>query len=383
MQQISWQISSQLKCYGRRNRAKPEPSSVESGPPLVKDVRGLTPVKKVSPTPTSDQAVDVFVAQVKKPHAGRGRPRKVVGVPKQGVKSLSDVVTKKMPATRSSAGKPVAFVASDGREVAKDSISIEETVPEGSSLKTLVRSQDKVPVRVRIVGPFSNGGSKHGRDESFGSLSSGSQKSRGQIVRQEAQRAADDETSDGLQPNQRKSDGLAARDEKISCRREIERSSIHEKKVAEEQVIDKREEGQTVPEKKRTAHFHYGRKDAVEQEIDKRNQWLPVTERKMGGKTHHDIHETGEQVIHKRGEGRYIFEMSAGGKSQRERIDGEHSTRGKHPSASEGTLASRRRFMALRRCQREDLLLSRADEILLKQEFLEANKDKKVQPKRF
>lgn len=115
MQQTS---SQQLKCYGRRNRAKPEASSVESGHPLVKDLRGATLLEEVSPAATSNQSVDV-VGQVKKPHASRGRPRKVVGAPKQGARSLSDVVSNKVRATRSSAGKSAAPVASEVREVAR------------------------------------------------------------------------------------------------------------------------------------------------------------------------------------------------------------------------------------------------------------------------
>ena len=195
MQQIS---SKQLKCYGRRNRAKPEPSSLESGPPAAEDVTGATVLEGAVLAATSVQAAEVVVAQAKAPHAGRGRPRKVLGAPKQGEKAPGDVANKKVPATRSSVGRPVVPKA---REAARVPTPLEGPVSEGSSLKAPGQAQERAPVRVRIVGPFSNGGSKHGRGKSFGSASPGSQKTRGQIARQEAERAAGEETGDGVQGN--------------------------------------------------------------------------------------------------------------------------------------------------------------------------------------
>ncbi|XP_024385974.1 protein PHOTOPERIOD-INDEPENDENT EARLY FLOWERING 1 isoform X2 [Physcomitrium patens] len=377
MQQTS---SQQLKCYGRRNRAKPEASSVESGHPLVKDLRGATLLEEVSPAATSNQSVDV-VGQVKKPHASRGRPRKVVGAPKQGARSLSDVVSNKVRATRSSAGKSAAPVASEVREVARDSTVVEETVSEGSSLMTPVQPQDRVPVRVKIVGPFSNGGSKYAKGKNFGSPSPGSQKTRGQFTRQEAQRAADNEVSDEVQSNQGKDDGQAADEEQLPFWTEVDGSPIRERKDTEEEVIHKREKDKPVIEVIEVANSPHERESGEEQVTHDRDRRQPVPEKTVSRKFHCEESDVGEEVIGKKVEGRSSTERRVSGKSYCERRDGVHPARGKELPSAQSTLASRRRLVALRKRQHEDSVLAQADEILLKQEFLESNKDKKGQPK--
>lgn len=406
MQQIS---SKQLKCYGRRNRAKPAEtttSSLESGPPAVGDVRGAAAVSEEvqAPAAASVQAVEVAVAQAAKPlHAGRGRPRKVVGAPNHGAKAASDVGKKKTaPTTRSSVGR---LVAGEAREVATDPTPVEELVSEGTSLKTTPgQVQERVPVRVRIVGPFSNGGSKHGRSKSLGSGSPGSQKTRGQIARQGARRAADEETQgDGAEGDRGNGGGQAGRkgngEWQVNYERGADGNAGGERKDAGEQVVGKGDEGRAVSERRAGGKHRHGewkdageqvverrdgghsamdgragggREDAAEEVVEERDEGVrvpvPVPEKRAGGKSHRERKDAGEGVIGRRDGGQSVAEKRVGGKSHRESRDGGDLGQDREGSVGQGTLASRRRLLALQRRQREDLVLAEADDVLLKQE---------------
>ena len=426
MQQIS---SKQLKCYGRRNRAKPDVGSLESGPGAGRDVSGATVLAEAVPAAASVEAVEAVVEPAKKPHAGRGRPRKVVGAPKQGETPPSDVASKKVPATRSSVGRAVA---PEAREAARDPPAVEASVSEGSSLKPPGQPQDRVPVRVRIVGPFSNGGSKHGRGKSFGSASPGSQKTRGQIARQEAQRAADEDAGDGTQGSERRSEGQAGREGEgpgqAGCGRGMEGNARGERRDAGEQVTGKVDEGQAVRERRVGGKHHRERKeagdgfverrderqaaiedrvgrvsdiegrdaaeqcverrdegplgieevggksdrerdDAAEQVLARRDEGLPVTETRVGGKAHRERKDAGAEAMGRRAGGPSVAEKRVGGKSHRERRDGGNLGQDRQPSATaQGTMASRRRLLAVQKRQREDMALAQADEVLLKHE---------------
>jgi hypothetical protein len=399
MQQIS---SKQLKCYGRRNRAKPEPSSLESGPPAAEDVSGATVLEGAVLAATSVQAAEVVVAQAKAPHAGRGRPRKVVGAPKQGEKAPGDVANKKVPATRSSVGRPVA---PEAREAARDPSPVEGPVSEGSSLKAPGQAQERAPVRVRIVGPFSNGGSKHGRGKSFGSASPGSQKTRGQIARQEAQRAAGEETGDGVQGNAGRSEGQAGLEgegegagQVVSGRgmegnesgerrdageqvmgkgaegrpvseRTVGGKHLRERKEAGDGVVEKREERRAAIDERVGGMLHREEKDAAEQRVEQGEEGLPVIEKRVGGKSHRERKDAGMEVVGRRDGGPSVAEKRVGGKSHGERKGGENSGQDREASAgAQGTLASRRWLVALQKRQREDSVLAQADDVLLKRE---------------
>ncbi|KAG0580120.1 hypothetical protein KC19_4G148100 [Ceratodon purpureus] len=409
MQQTS---SKQLKCYGRRNRARPEPTSLESGLAEARDVSGATVSEEAVPVPvTAATATSVqvgVVAQAKAPqqHAGRGRPRKVVGAPKPGEKAPGDVASKKVPATRSSVGRPGA---PDAREAARDPTPVEESGAEGPSLKVAGQAQvqDRVPVRVRIVGPFSNGGSKHGRGKSFGSASPGSQKTRGQIARQEAQRAAGVEVGDGAPGAVGRSEAQAG---PVGSGRGMEGNAGAERRDAGQQVtgagpdVGERGVGAKQPRERREAGHgaigemdarqgaiearvgamsHREGSDAAEQAVDRSEEGLhPVIEKRVGGKSQRERTDAGAEAVGRRDGAQSIAEKRVGGKSHRERRDGGNAGQDREAlAAAQSTLASRRRLLALQKRQREDAVLAKADEVVLKHEYLEANRDKRGLPK--
>lgn len=400
MQQIS---SKQLKCYGRRNRAKPETatSSLESGPPPGRDVRGGSTVSEEvqAAAAASVEAAEVAVAQPVK-HAGRGRPRKVVGAPKQVVKSPGDVGTKNVPTTRSSAGRLAAPAAG---EVARNPTAVEVPGTERLSLRPAavqaevqgsiqgavqapVQAVERAHLRLRIVGPFSNGGSKHGKSKSLGSTSPGSQKTRGQIAGQEARRGADGEVrgdgAHGKQSSGREGNGSWQANHESGVDRDAGRErkdgeghvvrmgddvqavswqgadGKHERasESAGEQVVERRDEGQAATESRADGGSQREGDDAVEQAVE--------SEVEVGA-TSHEERKGAEQVVMRRRDGaQSVGEKRVAGKPHRERRE----SGGEREGHAQGTLASRRRLVALQKRQREEEVLAEADDVLLKHE---------------
>lgn len=295
MQQSS---SQQLKCYGRRNRSKPEPpSTLECGPPLGKeDVGRAAAADSEETTPSAERKTEVLTHLKSLPQSGsRGRPRKVIGSLKQGERGPSHVAGKNMPTTRAkSAGKSLA---SEAREASRDvtpPLEDSSSPSEASTLKTLECSPDRQEERVissKREGPLRNGGSEYGRRKSLASISAaGSQRTRLQIAKEEAQQASGGGQSD-----------------------------------------------------------HVAR---------------AIKEKKSGGLVNHGRKEEGGQVIAEK-------KSSDVGIVHLERKDGGHLSVRDRENANamkQSSLAASRRYLALQKRQREDMVLLQADEIFRKQE---------------
>lgn len=405
MQQIS---SKQLKCYGRRNRAKLETatSSLESGPPAGRDVRGGSTVSEEAQAPAaaSVEAAEVAVAQPVK-HAGRGRPRKVVGAtPKQVVKSPGDVGTKNVPTTRSSAGRLAA--PADG-EVGRNPTAVDVAVTERLSLRPSavqaevqgsiqgavqapVQGQERAHLRLRIVGPFSNGGSKHGKSKSLSSTSPGSQKTRGQIAGQEGRRGADGEVrgdgAEGKQSSGREGNGSWQGNHESA----VNGDAGGERKDGEGHVVRNADDGQVVSSQGTGGKHERASEDAGEQVLERRDevqaamesgedggsqveeveaaaQAVEESEAEVGSTSQDEMKGLQQVVMRRRDGAQSVGEKRVAGKAQRERREsgGEREGGGGH---AKGTLASRRRLVALQKRQREEEVLAEADDVLQKHE---------------
>lgn len=295
MQQSS---SQQLKCYGRRNRSKPEPpSTLECGPPLGKkeDVGRAAAADSEETTPSAERKTEVLTHLKSSPQSGsRGRPRKVIGGLKQGERGPSHVAGKNMPTTRAkSAGKPLA---SEAREASRDvtpPLEDSSSPSEASTLKTPGGSpdrQEEMVISLKSEGPLRNGGSEYGRRKSLASISAaGSQRTRSQIAKEEVQQASGGGQSDRV--------------------------------------------ARAIKEKKSSGQVNHVRKD-------------------------------GGQIIAEK-------KSSGVGSSHLERKDGGHLSirdRENANATKQSSLAASRRYLALQKRQREDMVLLQADEIFRKQE---------------
>lgn len=174
-------LSQQLKCYGRRNRAKPESAVTERITPQTEDVIAAQTEDPLSIGAEVQEEVSTQLETL------QTRSKKSIGSSKEGDKLPSNVVDKNMPTTRrKSAG---ILVATEVPEATRDVATLEDPVPESPG--TIA---SKELVRVRVEGQSSNGASESGRKKGTGSGSSESRKTRAQLAKEGALRSAGGQT---------------------------------------------------------------------------------------------------------------------------------------------------------------------------------------------